>query len=198
MGVFAAAMHALPLARTTIASQTPGHRKHESPYSHPTPDVVLRVSRIVAVVGNGGVFHFQVIRGADVLRAGSTATNSEHEYPRALPQQSTLTAEFYPVTRVPAAQTEYLTVNTTDGSYEFDHIDRTSVGLGNVDNTSDANKPISVLQQAALDRKLDLPPGGNTSVESVVVKKGDAETYVAVNDIRIPEGPDLPSVNGAT
>ncbi|OEZ92207.1 hypothetical protein JAB9_47740 [Janthinobacterium sp. HH107] len=27
------------------------------------------------------------------------------------------------------------------------------IGLGNVDNTSDANKPVSILQQAALDRK---------------------------------------------
>ncbi|WP_217494551.1 hypothetical protein, partial [Janthinobacterium sp. HH100] len=27
------------------------------------------------------------------------------------------------------------------------------IGLGNVDNTSDANKPVSILQQAALDGK---------------------------------------------
>lgn len=35
-----------------------------------------------------------------------------------------------------------------------DTIDKTSVGLGNVDNTADANKPVSAAQQAALDLKV--------------------------------------------
>ncbi len=34
-------------------------------------------------------------------------------------------------------------------------IDKSTVGLGNVDNTSDANKPVSTAQQAALDLKAD-------------------------------------------
>jgi len=47
-----------------------------------------------------------------------------------------------------------------------DHADRddnphgvtaAQVGLGNVDNTSDADKPVSVPQQAALDKKVDIP-----------------------------------------
>ena len=33
-------------------------------------------------------------------------------------------------------------------------IDKTTVGLGNVDNTSDANKPVSTAQQTALDGKV--------------------------------------------
>jgi len=36
------------------------------------------------------------------------------------------------------------------------NIDKTSVGLGNVDNTSDANKPISTATQAALDTKQNI------------------------------------------
>lgn len=36
----------------------------------------------------------------------------------------------------------------------------TDVGLGNVDNTSDANKPVSTAQQAALDKKADLVATG--------------------------------------
>jgi hypothetical protein len=34
-------------------------------------------------------------------------------------------------------------------------ITKTSLGLGNVDNTSDANKPVSTAQQTALDGKLN-------------------------------------------
>jgi hypothetical protein len=32
---------------------------------------------------------------------------------------------------------------------------KVNIGLSNVDNTSDANKPVSVLQQAALDLKVN-------------------------------------------
>lgn len=35
-----------------------------------------------------------------------------------------------------------------------DTIDKASVGLGNADNTADANKPVSAAQQAALDLKV--------------------------------------------
>lgn len=38
-------------------------------------------------------------------------------------------------------------------------IDKTMVGLSNVDNTSDVNKPVSTAQQTALDAKLDLAGG---------------------------------------
>lgn len=37
---------------------------------------------------------------------------------------------------------------------------KTSVGLENVDNTSDANKPVSTLQQEAIDGRLSLASGG--------------------------------------
>lgn len=35
-------------------------------------------------------------------------------------------------------------------------VTKASVGLGNVDNTSDVNKPVSTAQQAALDKKANL------------------------------------------
>lgn len=41
-------------------------------------------------------------------------------------------------------------------------LDKTDVGLWNVDNTSDADKPVSTAQQAALDLKLDLAWGTMT------------------------------------
>jgi len=49
-----------------------------------------------------------------------------------------------------------LTKNSgTDYDTGWDTIDKTWVGLGNVDNTSDANKPVSTAQQTALDAKVD-------------------------------------------
>jgi hypothetical protein len=41
----------------------------------------------------------------------------------------------------------------TNYDTDWDTIDKSEVGLGNVDNTSDANKPISTATQAALDAK---------------------------------------------
>jgi hypothetical protein len=50
-------------------------------------------------------------------------------------------------------------------------IDKTFVGLGNVDNTSDANKPVSTAQQTALDLKVDKVTGSRliTSAESTII-----------------------------
>lgn len=43
------------------------------------------------------------------------------------------------------------------GDKTWQTLNKAAVGLGNVDNTSDASKPISTLVQAALDGKLGLP-----------------------------------------
>lgn len=42
-------------------------------------------------------------------------------------------------------------------------VTKSSIGLGNVDNTSDANKPISTLTQKALDKKVDSVTGKGLS-----------------------------------
>jgi len=52
----------------------------------------------------------------------------------------------------------------------LDEIDKSSVGLGNVDNTSDVNKPVSTAQQTALDLKANLT--GATFTGMVELAKG--------------------------
>jgi hypothetical protein len=47
------------------------------------------------------------------------------------------------------------------GDKTFQTLNKTAVGLGNVDNTSDANKPISTATQTALDAKQDTLVSGN-------------------------------------
>ena len=50
---------------------------------------------------------------------------------------------------------KYIRVNATEDGLEFYTILKSDIGLGNVDNTSDINKPISTAQQSALDLKAD-------------------------------------------
>lgn len=54
-------------------------------------------------------------------------------------------------------------------------LDKGDVGLGNVDNTADADKPVSTAQQAALDKKVDKTTtvNGHALSGNVTVTKGD-------------------------
>lgn len=45
--------------------------------------------------------------------------------------------------------------STQSGGIAWETVDKTTVGLGNVDNTADIDKPISTATQAALDTKAD-------------------------------------------
>jgi hypothetical protein len=68
-----------------------------------------------------------------------------------------------------AAKENAITAGTTGqyfrGDKTFQTLDKTAVGLGNVDNTSDANKPISTATQTALDDKVDKVTGKGLSQE---------------------------------
>ncbi len=57
---------------------------------------------------------------------------------------------------------------------------RTAVGLGNVSNTSDANKPVSTLQQTALNLKADLAsPTFTGDPKAPTPAPGDSDTSIA-------------------
>jgi len=56
------------------------------------------------------------------------------------------------------------------------------VGLGNVDNTSDANKPVSTAQQTALDAKTNKLIVTNRQTASYTLVLGDADKLVEVNN----------------
>lgn len=61
--------------------------------------------------------------------------------------------------------TQYLTNNGT-----YVSLDKTSVGLGNVDNTADLDKPISTATQNALDGKVDKEEGKSLVADSLITK----------------------------
>jgi hypothetical protein len=58
--------------------------------------------------------------------------------------------------------------SSTEYDVAWDTVTGSDVGLGNVDNTSDANKPVSTAQQAALDLKLNLAGGTLSGVLAFV------------------------------
>lgn len=65
----------------------------------------------------------------------------------------------------------------SESSYRTGNINITkaNIGLGNVDNTSDASKPISTAQQTALDKKVDktITVNGHALSTNVIVSKSD-------------------------
>ena len=59
----------------------------------------------------------------------------------------------------------FLRINTTTGAAAWTAVTKDLVGLGNVDNTADLDKPISDLTQAALDLKANLDGAALTNVD---------------------------------
>lgn len=70
-------------------------------------------------------------------------------------------------------------------------LDKAAVGLGNVDNTSDLNKPVSTAQQSALDLKQDELVSG-TNIKTI-----NSTSLLGTGNIVIPEG-DVAGPNSST
>ena len=103
---------------------------------------------------------------------------------------------------VPAAP-----VQSVQGRYGDVVIDKTDVALGNVDNTSDVDKPVSTAQQAALDLKADIAGQvfegtvdapelleGGVQVVTVGTFDGHFDTRLAAvlsSTTQLPEGDNL-------
>jgi len=77
------------------------------------------------------------------------------------------------------------------GDKTFATLNKTAVGLGNVDNTSDANKPVSTATQTALDGKTNKLITTNRQTASYTLVLADADKLVEMNvatanDLTIP------------
>lgn len=78
-------------------------------------------------------------------------------------------------------------LNNLSGSGTGGAITKADVGLGNVDNTSDLNKPVSTAQTAALALKLDAAIGftalaANTTAINLASFAGKAGVQITFND----------------
>ena len=68
------------------------------------------------------------------------------------------------------------------GDKTFATLNKTAVALGNVDNTSDANKPVSTAQQTALDLKTNKLIVANRQTASYTLVLSDADKLVEINN----------------
>jgi hypothetical protein len=88
------------------------------------------------------------------------------------------------------------------GDKSFQTLDKAAVGLSNVDNTSDANKPISTATQTALDGKQATITGAATTIdtEDLTASRAlvsDGSGKVAVSDVTSTELGYLDGVTSA-
>lgn len=78
-------------------------------------------------------------------------------------------------------------VNPTANALVFDNLNKSDVGLDQVDNTSDLNKPISTATQTALDGKVDTEAGKGLSDENYTLteknKLSGVESGAQVNTV---------------
>lgn len=98
----------------------------------------------------------------------------------------------------PVANSLFTAQTVALGTNIFNHVNnkdnphavtKAQIGLDNVDNTSDANKPVSTAQQAALDKKIDKSGGtfsGNVAIQGNLTVSGtttrESETQLAVKE----------------
>jgi hypothetical protein len=68
------------------------------------------------------------------------------------------------------------------GDKTFATLNKAAVGLGNVDNTSDANKPVSTATQTALDAKTNKLVVANRQTASYTLVLSDADKLVEINN----------------
>lgn len=86
---------------------------------------------------------------------------------------------------VPATSTtnngKFLQAGSTAGTIQWAAVSKSTVGLGNVDNTSDASKPVSTAQQAALDNKVDKVSGKQLSTNDYTTNEKNKLAGIAAS-----------------
>lgn len=77
---------------------------------------------------------------------------------------------------------EYLSQSlASDGSIKPGAVTKADIGLGNVDNTSDASKPLSLATQAALSVKADVGSAGGSKLSLVsTISKARSSTFTVM------------------
>jgi len=112
-----------------------------------------------------------VIQNTSGTNTGDNATNSQYSGLAASKQDTLVSA-----TNIKTIEGQSLL-----GSGNID-LAKGDVGLGNVDNTSDANKPVSTATQTALDAKTNKLIVTNRQTASYTLVLGDADKLVEINN----------------
>jgi hypothetical protein len=161
-------------------------------------DITVSASGATWTIDNGVVTDAKVASGIDAAKiADGSVSNAEYQY------LGGVTSDIQ--TQLNAKEPT-ITAGTTSqyyrGDKSFQTLDKAAVGLSNVDNTSDANKPISTATQTALDGKQATITGAATTIdtEDLTASRAlvsDGSGKVAVSDVTTTELGYLDGVTSA-
>lgn len=150
-------------------------------------DITVSASGETWTIDDAAVTNAKVASGIDAVKlADGSVTNAEFQFIGGLTSDAQTQINGKEATIAETTSADYYR-----GDKTFATLDKTAVGLGNVDNTSDANKPVSTATQTALDTKTDKLIDTYRYTASHTLTAFDADHLVEMNvatanDLTIP------------